>query len=113
MVATTSSGQEIHNQELSEMAHLMRRAGFGATFQELEQALSEGYEATVERLLHPEDAPEWDDTTFRRYHVDQNSVMLIESASRIGYTAWSIHRGPSRRKSLSSGMACLRRHTAS
>ena len=80
MVATTSSGQEIHNQELSEMAHLMRRAGFGATFQELEQALSEGYEATVERLLHPEDAPEWDDTTFRRYHVDQNSVMLIESA---------------------------------
>ena len=66
--------------ELSLMAHLLRRAGFGATFDELEECLSQGYEATVERLLHPEDAPEWDDALFRRYHVDQNSVMLIESA---------------------------------
>ena len=66
--------------ELSQMAHLLRRAGFGATFDELEQCLSQGYEATVERLLRPEDAPEWDDALFRRYHVDQNSLMLIESS---------------------------------
>ena len=66
--------------ELSLMAHLMRRAGFGATYEELEDCLASGYENTVERLLHPEDAPAWNDALYRRYHVDQNSLMLIESA---------------------------------
>ena len=36
------------------MAHLMRRAGFGATREELEARVARGYEATVEELLHPE-----------------------------------------------------------
>ena len=80
MTLTIGSGSGLRHEELSEMAHLLRRAGFGATFEELEASVAEGYEATVERLLHPEDAPEWDDALFRRYHVDQNSVMLIESA---------------------------------
>ena len=80
MVQTIAGRTEHEQDELSLMAHLLRRAGFGATYEELEQSLSQGYEATVERLLHPEDAPEWDDALFRRYHVDQNSVMLIESA---------------------------------
>ena len=35
------------------MAHLMRRAGFGATRDELEDHVAMGYEATVEELLHP------------------------------------------------------------
>ena len=39
---------------LSLMAHLMRRAGFGATRDELERRAAVGYEATVEDLLHPE-----------------------------------------------------------
>ena len=80
MLQTNATRKEYGQDELSLMAHLFRRAGFGATYEELEQSLSDGYEATVERLLHPEDAPEWDDALFRRYHVDQNSVMLIESA---------------------------------
>ena len=80
MVQSSAATTEYEHGELSLMAHLLRRAGFGATFDELEESLSQGYEATVERLLHPEDAPEWDDALFRRYHVDQNSVMLIESA---------------------------------
>ena len=62
------------------MAHLMRRAGFGATLQELEESQAKGYEATVEVLLHPEDVPEWDDDLFRRYQPDLNSVMYFESA---------------------------------
>ena len=37
------------------MAHLMRRAGFGAQYGELEARTAKGYEATVEELLHPED----------------------------------------------------------
>ena len=80
MTQTIGSAKELQHEELSLMAHLLRRAGFGATFEELEESLSQGYEATVERLLHPEDAPEWDDALFRRYHVDQNSLMLIESS---------------------------------
>ena len=33
------------------MAHLMRRAGFGASYEELERRTAVGYEATVEELL--------------------------------------------------------------
>ena len=36
------------------MAHLMRRAGFGATRDELEGMVAKGYEATVEGLLEPD-----------------------------------------------------------
>ena len=39
------------------MAHLMRRAGFGAQYKELEARAAKGYQATVEELLHPEDHP--------------------------------------------------------
>jgi uncharacterized protein (DUF1800 family) len=66
--------------EMALMAHLFRRAGFGATYSELETHVANGYEGTVETLLHPEDAPEWNDDLVRRYHVDQNSLMLIESS---------------------------------
>ena len=61
------------------MAHLLRRAGFGATKDELEQYVAKGYEATVEELLHPELAPLLEEDVIRRYHVDQNSLMFIES----------------------------------
>ena len=36
------------------MAHLMRRASFGASHEELEARVANGYEATVEELLNPE-----------------------------------------------------------
>ena len=66
------------------MSHLMRRAGFGATPDELDTYLEQGYEATVEQLLHPEGAPEAPaldgEDLIRRYHIDQNSLMLIESS---------------------------------
>ena len=42
---------------LALMAHLLRRAGFGASRQEIEKYAAQGYEAAVEELLHPEDAP--------------------------------------------------------
>jgi len=66
--------------ELGLIAHLLRRAGFGATLQELKEYQAKGYEATVEELLHPEDIPEWNDDLVRRYQPDQNSVMYFESA---------------------------------
>ena len=39
------------------IAHLMRRAGFGAQYQELEALAEQGYDATVAALLHPESQP--------------------------------------------------------
>ena len=55
-------------QDVSLMAHLMRRAGFGATPDELEALVAQVYERTVEQLLHPETQPELDETLFFRYH---------------------------------------------
>jgi hypothetical protein len=56
------------NQEVALMAHLMRRAGFGATREELEQRAARGYEATVEELLSPESQPALDRYELVRYH---------------------------------------------
>src|ERR1051326_3730544 len=39
--------------ERSQIAHLLRRAGFGATEGELEQYQSLGFDGAVERLLNP------------------------------------------------------------
>jgi uncharacterized protein (DUF1800 family) len=68
-------------QDMALMAHLLRRAGFGARHDELQRLVAQGYEATVDELLHPEQAPPAldDDDLTRRYHVDENSLMLIES----------------------------------
>ena len=52
---------------LSLMAHLMRRAGFGATRDELERRAAAGYEATVEDLLHPETQEPIDYYDFLRF----------------------------------------------
>ncbi|MEE8290355.1 MAG: DUF1800 domain-containing protein [Candidatus Tectomicrobia bacterium] len=49
------------------MAHLMRRAGCGASREELEERAARGYEATVEELLNP-DAEPVDRYEFLRYH---------------------------------------------
>ena len=54
--------------DLAMMAHLMRRAGFGATREELEQRLAVGYEETVEELLHPERQEPVDIYEFLRYY---------------------------------------------
>ncbi len=50
------------------MAHLMRRAGFGATRDELEERATRGYAATVEELLNPEAQEASDRLDFLRYH---------------------------------------------
>ena len=62
------------NQDVALMAHLMRRAGFGATRDELEEYMAKGYEATVEELLHPADPQNMPDDIIRRYHVDHSEL---------------------------------------
>ncbi len=56
------------NGDIALMAHLMRRAGFGATREELEVRVAKGYEATVEELLHPEEQEPVDRYDLLRYH---------------------------------------------
>ena len=56
------------NQEIALMAHLMRRAGFGATRDELEALVEQGYEETVEQLVNPVDRPPADHYLLYRYH---------------------------------------------
>ena len=53
--------------DISLMAHLMRRAGFGAPMEELEARAAKGYEATVEELLHPEEQPDLERDIMLRY----------------------------------------------
>ena len=43
--------------DIALMAHLMRRAGFGASREELETRAAKGYEATVEELVSPQEEP--------------------------------------------------------
>jgi Protein of unknown function (DUF1800) len=56
-----------YQEDIALMAHLMRRAGFGAGRDELEARAAKGYEATVEELLHPEAQPAVDVYTLLRY----------------------------------------------
>ena len=55
-------------QDIALMAHLMRRAGFGATREELEALVEKGYEQTVEELLNTEAQPALDRYELVRYH---------------------------------------------
>ena len=54
--------------DIALMAHLMRRAGFGANREEIERRAAVGYDATVEELLNPETMSPSDRLEFLRYH---------------------------------------------
>ena len=69
------------SQDIALMAHLMRRAGFSATRDELEANVARGYEAVVEDLLHPGDPQNMPDDIIRRYHVDQYEARQLDGAA--------------------------------
>ena len=59
--------------DIALMAHLMRRAGFGARYDELEDRAAKGYGATVEELLHPDDQRNGLDLDLaERYFIEWN-----------------------------------------
>ena len=68
------------NADIALMAHLMRRAGFGASRDELEQRVAQGYEAVVEDLLHPGSANAMPDDVIRRYHSEMGEMRELNSA---------------------------------
>ena len=66
------------SEDIGLMAHLIRRAGFGASYDELEARVAKGYQATVEELLHPEDQPEFETDLMERYFVDWKELNALE-----------------------------------
>ena len=66
------------DQDIALMAHLMRRAGFGAPYDELEARAAAGYGATVEGLLHPERQPELEEDLMMRYEAQWVSKAGLE-----------------------------------
>ena len=68
------------NADIALMAHLMRRAGFGASRDELEQQVARGYENMVEDLLNPGDANAMPDDLIRRFHSDMAEMRELNSA---------------------------------
>ena len=67
------------DRDIALMAHLLRRAGFGATRDELEAYVARGYEATVEDLLHPEKQPDVEFDLMERYLPEYGQLNGIES----------------------------------
>jgi hypothetical protein len=74
--------------DLALMAHLMRRAGFGAPRAELEERAAKGYEATVEELLNPEGSPPADEHLLLRYHP---GALLPGGVPPMGNVNWTFH----------------------
>src|SRR5919202_251028 len=86
--------------DLQLMAHLFRRAGFGAPRDELEAAVARGYEATVETLLHPEDAPEVEEDLLQRYYIDAKESFQLDGA-QVGW----VYRMATTKRPLEEKMA--------
>ncbi len=74
-----------YQDDIALMAHLMRRAGFGASRDELEARIWKGYEATVEELLHPELQPPVDPYSLLRY---QPASLLPGGQPPMGNVHW-------------------------
>jgi hypothetical protein len=75
-----------NREDIALMAHLMRRAGFGATRDEVEARVAQGYEATVEELLDPERAPPIDPYTLLRC---QPASLLPGGVPPMGNVNWT------------------------
>ena len=56
------------NQDVALMAHLLRRAGFGASRDKIEAQVAKGYDATVEELLDPQQHPGLEEDLALRYN---------------------------------------------
>ena len=82
------------------MAHLMRRAGFGARREELEAYVAQGYEATVEALLYPGDDGYLDKDIIDRYYIDIDDSRQADSTN-----AWWLYRMINTRHPLEEKMA--------
>src|SRR6266705_885356 len=91
--------------DIALMAHLMRRAGFGASRAELEARVAQGYDATVEELLHPERQPALDEDVLYRYFPNLEGPLAPVQAQ----TNW-VYRMINTPRPLEEKIALFRRH---
>ena len=68
-------------QDVDLMAHLLRRAGFGATPDELDHFLGMSYEDAVEELIAQQPSADLPQDLIRRYHVDQSDLRNGQAAA--------------------------------
>ena len=69
----------MNSYDIALMAHLMRRAGFGASYKEIQRRAARGYEATVEDLLHPEQRPGLPMDMLDRYYSEWKTIGNIKA----------------------------------
>jgi uncharacterized protein (DUF1800 family) len=67
------------DQNIALMAHLLRRAGFGASREEIEAKAAQGYDASVEELLNPGSQPAIEEDLMFRHHPAYNHSAAIET----------------------------------
>ena len=85
--------------------HLLRRASFGATPVELDHYEKLGYEAAVEKLIHPGDPQNMPDDIIKRYHTDMHELRYGNSASAY----WALPHGDHQSSYGREGRALLAR----
>jgi len=92
-------------EELGLMAHLLRRAGFGAHPDEVEACAAKGYDATVDELLHPEAQAPFEDDLIYRY------VPYFRSGTGMqGYQGYWMHRMICTKRPLEEKMTLFWHH---
>ncbi len=67
-------------EDIQLIAHLMRRAGFGTSHDQLKEYTSKGYQATVNELLESSHSQSLPEDLIRRYHYDLSAVFDSYSA---------------------------------
>ena len=79
--------------DIALMAHLMRRAGFGASRAEVEARAELGYEPRWKTCSTRKNNPPVDDDVLFRYFPNYEGGMAPVQSRPIGCTAWSTPSG--------------------
>ena len=72
-------GGHMAEQDIALMAHLMRRAGFGASLDEIEAKAAQGYDSVVQELLNPETQEAVEEDLLTRYNPSYHEAAAIEN----------------------------------
>ena len=80
----------IGKHEIDLMAHLMRRAGFGAPYHEIVARATKGYEVTVEELLDPNEngVPAFDELALVR-EISIQQIRIPWAGSILQLLVWN------------------------
>ena len=73
------SDQAVSQQDIALMAHLLRRAGFGASRDEIEARARQGYDSVAEELLNPSDDPGLEEDLLYRAYPSYFDKAAIET----------------------------------